>query len=338
MPGSPSLPLPPAPEPSASWLATYYALWFTPSFSLSLLLERERGSALFRLLDSLSWLLRTLTYQPSILGSALSNELRSRPLPFNASGELVSTVISANTLRVVDHALYSSSGTNQKYDRLSPIYPDELAASLGIEEHEEAYLLLQESVTRVLQTYELVDALVARAELSFAADGTDDAELRELFKLLKPEMELSGMVTKQWQEIGFQLDALLYFAREYGERAVQITDEAVNGGLNWYPFALASIHMSAFALDMASKRDLQLLLLRSLQAPSSGAAPDTTPFLRVATDLLLLFHAHWIRNGFTVMQFEAVSKDFQNAVRPWARRGVLDGRALGWIGDVKKRA
>ena len=99
---------PPPPESSASWLVTWYELWFTPSFSLSLLLERERGSPLFRFLDSLAWLLRTLTYQPSILGKALSNELRSRPLPFNSSGELVSTVISANTLRVVDHALYAS--------------------------------------------------------------------------------------------------------------------------------------------------------------------------------------------------------------------------------------
>lgn len=104
---------PPAPmrEPIASWLSTYYALWFTPSFSLSLLLERERGSPLFRLLESLASLLRTLARQPTILGSALANELRSRPLPFNAAGELVSTVISANTLRVVDSALFASSGS-----------------------------------------------------------------------------------------------------------------------------------------------------------------------------------------------------------------------------------
>lgn len=54
---------------------------------------------------------------------------------------------------------------------------------------------------RVLQTYELVDALVARAGVAFAADGSDDAELKELFGLLKPDMELTGMVTKQWQEV-----------------------------------------------------------------------------------------------------------------------------------------
>lgn len=111
MPSPDSPAPPPPPDSAASWLSTYYALWFTPSFSLSLLLERERGSPLFRLLDSISWLLRTLACQPSLLGSALANELSSRPLPFNAAGELVSTVISANTLRVVDSALFASSGS-----------------------------------------------------------------------------------------------------------------------------------------------------------------------------------------------------------------------------------
>ena len=50
-----------------------------------------------------------------------------------------------------------------------------------------------------------MDALVARAEQPFAADGSDDLELRELFELLKPDMKLTGMVTKQWQEVGSTL-------------------------------------------------------------------------------------------------------------------------------------
>ena len=29
------------------------------------------------------------------------------------------------------------------------------------------------------------------------------------------------------------LQSLLYFARTFGERAVEIVDEAVNGGLHW---------------------------------------------------------------------------------------------------------
>lgn len=85
------------------------------------------------------------------------------------------------------------------------------------------------------------------------------------------------------------------------------------------------IHMTAFALDMATsvsggealmvdqranllskQRDLQLLLLRSFQAPPEqrivSSKPDTAPFLAVASELLLLFHAHWLRRGYTVMR------------------------------------
>lgn len=29
-------------------------------------------------------------------------------------------------------------------------------------------------------------------------------------------------------------------------------------------------------------------------------------------------------------EFEQTSKAFQAALRPWIRRGILDGRALGW--------
>lgn len=56
-----------------------------------------------------------------------------------------------------------------------------------------------------MATYTLVDELVERTETPFV-DGNEasEAQLRELFKLLKPEQELSGLVSKQWQELGFQ--------------------------------------------------------------------------------------------------------------------------------------
>jgi hypothetical protein len=33
---------------------------------------------------------------------------------------------------------------------------------------------------------------------------------------------------------------------------------------------------------------------------------------------------------YRIVEFEQVEKDFQASLRPWIRRGVLDGRALGW--------
>lgn len=67
----------------------------------------------------------------------------------------------------------------------------------------QAYHLLQESLERVLTSYAIVDEVVERTQVSFATDGSDDAALRELFLLLKPDAVLSGMVTKQWQDVRF---------------------------------------------------------------------------------------------------------------------------------------
>ncbi|ORY78454.1 ELMO/CED-12 family-domain-containing protein [Leucosporidium creatinivorum] len=330
-------------------LAGYWELWLTPTISLSFVIESERSApSLLRLVSRFA-----LYFQPSLTRQSLEYELESRGAGTEG--------ISAATLRVVDAAYYRSLQAQGISSSSTPIYPEELVVSIaateGIPSDAETYKLLEASLERVLATYSLVDEVVERTETPFV-DGNEasEAQLRELFKLLKPEQELSGLVSKQWQEIGFQgtspktdfrrlgslaLDSILFFARTYGHRAAEVVDEAVNGGLHWYPLALAMIHMTAFALDMATSRDLQLLLLRSFQAPpeqrGDSSKPDTTPVLAVASELLLLFHAHWLRGGYTVMQFEQVSKEFQEALRPWVRRGVLDGRALGWdTGDHLK--
>lgn len=130
-----------------------------------------------------------------------------------------------------------------------------------------------------------------------------------------------------------------------------------------YPLALASIHLTAFALDLATsvralhplipfvlatayrfsalppfQRDLQLFLLRSVQtrpettpaassdAPTKDADLDIEPFLRIASDLLLLFHSHWRQGGFTVMR-EYLLKDLlcYSAVEDQAYIGPSQG-------------
>lgn len=65
----------------------------------------------------------------------------------------------------------------------------------------QAYELLQESLERVLTSYAIMDEVVERTQVSFATEGSDDAALRELYGLLKPDAVLSGMVTKQWQDV-----------------------------------------------------------------------------------------------------------------------------------------
>ncbi|BGP53720.1 hypothetical protein JCM8202v2_001290 [Rhodotorula sphaerocarpa] len=315
-------------------MSSAFELWLTPNITLSLVLESESDVASFS-----RFLSRTLLWlRPALLRQALAYELEQGP-----DLELVS----AGTLRIVDYAYWRTTRAH---------------------EHD----LLSTALERVLITYAIADAAQEAADDPFPEDGSRDADLRTLWTQLKPDAPLPDMTGKHWQKLGFQntspatdfrgvgllgLKALLYFAHTYGDRAAEIVHEAVDGGEHWYPFALASIHMTAFALELAVSRDLQLFLLRSVQAqplssdpspepsrsestpaaggPTSGRTSqeepvDLEPLLRVASDLVLLFHAHWRQGQYTVMQFEQVEKNFRAALRPWIRRGVLGGRALGW--------
>ncbi|BGO99933.1 hypothetical protein JCM10021v2_003611 [Rhodotorula toruloides] len=324
-----------------------FELWLTPSITLSLILESETPAPSFIRWAS-SWL---LYFRPALLRQALAYELEQRP------GQ---DVVSAGTLRVVDYAFWRNT-TGEGGSLYRPADADSLSQSIAVSEGIEVpsleYDLLSTALERVLRTYAIVDVVQELAETQFPSDGSADGQLKELWSILKPEAELPSMSGKHWQEVGFQnvspatdfrgvgmlgMQAFLYFARTYRDRAAEIVDEAIGGGESWYPLALASIHMTAFALDLATSRDLQLFLLRAVQtrpetasAASSDALTkdadvDIEPFLRIASDLLLLFHSHWRQGGFTVMQFEQTSKAFQAALRPWIRRGILDGRALGW--------
>ncbi|GAA6023835.1 hypothetical protein JCM8202_003650 [Rhodotorula sphaerocarpa] len=343
-------------------MSSAFELWLTPNITLSLVLESESDVASFS-----RFLSRTLLWlRPALLRQALAYELEQGP-----DLELVS----AGTLRIVDYAYWRTTRAHHA-SLYQPVPSESLAYDIalleGLEVPSSEHDLLSTALERVLITYAIADAAQEAADDPFPEDGSRDADLRTLWTQLKPDAPLPDMTGKHWQKLGFQntspatdfrgvgllgLKALLYFAHTYGDRAAEIVHEAVDGGEHWYPFALASIHMTAFALELAVSRDLQLFLLRSVQAqplssdpspepsrsestpaaggPTSGRTSqeepvDLEPLLRVASDLVLLFHAHWRQGQYTVMQFEQVEKNFRAALRPWIRRGVLGGRALGW--------
>ncbi|GAA5840390.1 hypothetical protein JCM11251_006547 [Rhodosporidiobolus azoricus] len=392
-------------------------LYLTPTVTLSLLLEAESPVPSFARWAS-QW---ALYFRPLLLKGALQYELdRGGALAHNSATGETDGVISAATLRVVDSSTFRVVEGKQPYKPTAVDTIESLAMSIsnteGIDVPSLEHDLLVMSLGRVLSSYQIIKCALALAQTPYPGPeepGISEAEalLRGLWETMRPEKELPGMVGKHWQELGFQntspstdfrgvgllgLRCLVHFASTYRERAAEIINESVGAGERWYPLALASLHMTAFALDLAKTRDLQLFLLRSLQTPAQTSAslpsnrpssfparsdaillsdtettplselfsPQTSsrfeeetqdlgpesavsrgvledvgdevkvaqiePFLRLSSDLLLLFHAHWRQGNFTVMDFEQTSKAFQAALRPWIRRGVLDGRALGW--------
>ncbi|GAA5922473.1 hypothetical protein JCM3775_005741 [Rhodotorula graminis] len=356
-------------------MSSAWEYYLTPTLTLSLLLACEAPPTLS------SWFASWALYltRPALLRQTLEWELEERQ---GATG-----TVSAGTLRVVDYARWkalkgetstsapNSNGYMSLSSAASPGAPGDdddddeelsrLIATLeGIAIPSPAHDLLLSSLATVRRTYLLTAAAQERASTPFPDDSSADEKLRELWGLLRPERsEWKEVKGKEWQEVGFQnvspatdfravgmlgLDAFLNFAHTYGERAAEMVEESVGGGEHWYPLALASIHVTAFVLDMAKKRDLQLYLLRILPASSidtdtpsprssssSSSSAALEPLLSLSSSLLSLFHAYWLSHQPqpTVMQFESVFRDFESRMRPWIRRGVVDGRALGWRDD-----
>ncbi|KAL7007147.1 hypothetical protein EMMF5_003373 [Cystobasidiomycetes sp. EMM_F5] len=190
--------------------------------------------------------------------------------------------------------------------------------------------------------------ILARATKVYDKDNARHQEmLRELWTLLKPDTKLDSLSTKQWQDIGFQgkdpstdwrstgllgLDALLHFARKNsnGKRAQIVVREAVEGASGWYPFAIATITITDFVLQLLRTDRLRYILLESHRGVEET-------FLDLTSALILHFHTMWRflqtsehvseagRPRPTVMNFETVCKRWKVEVARWLERGRIGG-------------
>lgn len=65
----------------------------------------------------------------------------------------------------------------------------------------QAHQLLGPALQRVLRTYELVEHVQERARAKYEGTPEQEEQLRQLWATLKPDTQLSGLVSKQWQEV-----------------------------------------------------------------------------------------------------------------------------------------
>lgn len=82
----------------------------------------------------------------------------------------------------------------------SPLTPSS-CTKLNLYHLPQAYQLLGPALQRVLRTYELVEAAQDRAKDQYDGTAEQEDQLRQLWKRLKPDHELTGLVSKQWQEV-----------------------------------------------------------------------------------------------------------------------------------------
>ncbi|EDW14913.1 ELMO domain-containing protein 2 [Drosophila mojavensis] len=103
-----------------------------------------------------------------------------------------------------------------------------------------------------------------RAEAYDSENLEHEQKLLELWKLLMPETPLTGRISKQWQEIGFQgddpktdfrgmgmlgLENLLYFARAYNDAAKHVLLHSMHPTLG-YTYAIVGINLTALAVNL----------------------------------------------------------------------------------------
>lgn len=109
----------------------------------------------------------------------------------------------------------------------------------------------------MIESYKITKTVALRSVLDSPAEASD---LERLWKYFKPNESLDGLISKQWGELGFQgkdpctdfrgvgllgLDCLLFFGENQDFSVLdKILAESVDGGVGWYPFALASISMT----------------------------------------------------------------------------------------------
>lgn len=223
----------------------------------------------------------------------------------------------------------------------------------GIYSSPEAQEMLNAHISSVVEMRSAVSKLVERSQQTFSRESkADSAKLRQLWNLLQPEgVELpENMQTKLWQDLGFQnkdpstdwrsvgllgLDAMLYFAKT-AEGARSIVREAIkpsgSNSLGWYPFALAYITITDFALRLLKLNSLSWLLLSS-----STSAEET--FHHAVSLLVVHFHKHWqylqeSEDPQEASRARPVVMDFERVIRRWkieVTRWVERGRIAGWV-------
>jgi hypothetical protein len=139
---------------------------------------------------------------------------------------------------------------------------------------------------------------------------------------MMPHQELTGMISTQWQEIGFQgrdpstdfrgmgllgLQDLFYYAKmhtKYAQHTLKVSQHQTA----WFSYAIVGINVTAFALHLCRTRHLQLFFY------TNGVNVQT--YHEFYCWLMYNFGKYWSEYKYpiTVLDFERVFKEFQNKV------------------------
>ncbi|XP_061395734.1 ELMO domain-containing protein 2 [Musca vetustissima] len=163
-----------------------------------------------------------------------------------------------------------------------------------------------------------------RAEMYDSDNLEHEQKLLELWKRLMPDEELTGRITKQWQDIGFQgddpktdfrgmgmlgLENLLFFAREYKEAAHHVLLHSRHPKLG-YTFAIVGINLTAMAYRLLKNGDAKTHFYNLAQAIKQPCS--LRHFHKLYCYLLFEFDRFWLESEPTnIMDFREIYQNFE---------------------------
>ncbi|CAD5234285.1 unnamed protein product [Bursaphelenchus xylophilus] len=244
--------------------------------------------------------------------------------------------LSLRSLRVEWALRRNSSARLQNYDWESGNETDEADGLLEDEVSDYEYRAdlakkLSNSL-KILKGYKKLISEVEerRSELYDPENEEHERKLLRLWRLLKPDEELTARKSKQWQEVGFQgddpatdfrgmgvlgLDQLLFFAQfdvAKCQRVMAISQDEIIG----FPFAIAGITFTALCRQL-----LQENLLKNHFVNSCNQPPTIDNFHQVYCRIFYLFAEFWLHSSPpNVMNFNPVKSKFIDAIESYLGR------------------
>lgn len=141
--------------------------------------------------------------------------------------------------------------------------------------HSATLYVLRASLLQLHQSFMLINAINTRAACKYdSSNPANEKQLLSLWDRYMPDEKLSSRISDQWTRIGFQgkdpaqdfrgmgmlgLDDLAYFVNTYPAQARRLLHNAQGPSKSWYSFAIVSIQISAFCVQVLRMHALQYL-------------------------------------------------------------------------------
>uniref|UniRef100_A0A3B3R0T9 ELMO/CED-12 domain containing 1 n=1 Tax=Paramormyrops kingsleyae TaxID=1676925 RepID=A0A3B3R0T9_9TELE len=183
---------------------------------------------------------------------------------------------------------------------------------------------LQASLYQIVGYRSLVVEVEKLRREPYDCENPDHEEmLLKLWRTLRPESPLSGRISKQWCDIGFQgsdpktdfrgmgllgLQTLLYFAEHDKASALQVLHDSLQPR---YSFAIVGINITELAYSLLVSGALKTHLYNV--APEM---PNLVHFQQTFCYLMQEFHRFWIEEDpCDIMEFNRVRERFHKRVQ-----------------------